>query len=265
TRSCCRFLTGQSGASGLPGTGHSGQCLHSPPINRTECARMAPRSRRCLATVRPVGDVRPPGGGVNLPELVKRHQARPGFPQAVHPVCAAAPAQQQADSLVGGLRLRPKPHRAHSPRPAAARTVDLSACAGSLTTLRLADRRGFCRPGIAACTGYRPPPGRPRRASGLVSALSTSWTPDLIRTLGRLSDQRRRVPAAVRRSDPPDRPGRPDGRGGSRLADRLGVADSSIRRSDALSEAIDAGAGANLTVGLSARPGIHMATSRILS
>uniref|UniRef100_A0A1I8F8Z8 2-phosphosulfolactate phosphatase n=1 Tax=Macrostomum lignano TaxID=282301 RepID=A0A1I8F8Z8_9PLAT len=39
---------------------------------------------------------------------------------------------------------------------------------------------------------------------------------------------------------------------GSRLADRLGVADSSIRRSDALSEAIDAGAGANLTVGLSA-------------
>uniref|UniRef100_A0A1I8JPR1 SUN domain-containing protein n=1 Tax=Macrostomum lignano TaxID=282301 RepID=A0A1I8JPR1_9PLAT len=243
------FLNWQSGASGLPGT----DTVASAYTRRYQPDRMrenGARSRPLLGDCRPVSDVRPGlAGALNLPELVNGTKPDRAFRRLSTRSVQLLNSRGQPCC---GLRLRPNLTELIR-QAGAARTVDLSACAGSLTTsgsltaAASADviRRDPDGAGIAPCTGYRPPPW----------PTSPSIRPagrDLIRTLGRLSDQRRRVQQlSDARTRLIDLVG-PDGRGGSRLATRLGVADSSIRRSDALSEAIDAGAGANLTVGLSA-------------
>ncbi|PAA66055.1 hypothetical protein BOX15_Mlig010444g2 [Macrostomum lignano] len=253
----CRFLTGRAGPAGyraLDTVASAYTRRYQPDQMRENGAPF----QALLGDCRPVGDVRPGlAGALNLPELVNGTKPDRAFRRLS--TRSVQLLNSRRDSLVGGLRLRPNLTELIR-QAGAARTVDLSACAGSLTT------SGSLTAAASADVIRGDPDGAGIAALHRISAAAVAdlaehqaWSrivdqldADLIRTLGRLSDQRRRVQQlSDARTRLIDLVG-PDGRGGSRLADRLGVADSSIRRSDALSEAIDAGAGANLTVGLSA-------------
>uniref|UniRef100_A0A1I8FRF6 Histidine kinase n=1 Tax=Macrostomum lignano TaxID=282301 RepID=A0A1I8FRF6_9PLAT len=250
----CRFLNWRERASGLPAL-TQWPVLTLAAINRDRMRENGAPFQALLGDCRPRRAARP-GGALNLPELV--NGTKPTGPSAGCPRSVQL-LNSRRDSLVGGLRLRPNLTELIR-QAGAARTVDLSACAGSLTT------SGSLTAAASADVIRGDPDGAGIAALHRISAAAVAdlaehqaWSrivdqldADLIRTLGRLSDQRAAVQQlSDARTRLIDLVG-PDGRGGSRLADRLGVGRLFNPSSDALSEAIDAGAGANLTVGLSA-------------
>uniref|UniRef100_A0A1I8F8A3 PRA1 family protein n=1 Tax=Macrostomum lignano TaxID=282301 RepID=A0A1I8F8A3_9PLAT len=81
---------------GQRATGHWTQwpVLTLAAINRPNAREWRPVPGRCLATVVRLATCGPAWRGAEPAGAGERHQARPGLPQAVHPVCAAA--QQQA-------------------------------------------------------------------------------------------------------------------------------------------------------------------------